>query len=359
MYSMVHGVRRLSSGLTREVRETVEFLIIAGRSGRDLREMMELVAAKAEGPSEVIIGKILAQWHDDRTLGLAMQRVGHFPLTLCRLAERDDNPVQLADTLAAWLDEQRRSDELWAEVSNRMTLPILECLMAIFVVCSTCTFVMPQMISIMESLEASVKSPARFDYRWLLHLLSVHWLWFALLLTGFIVLFIRTAIKAGGLSAGLWALLRPIPAIHGYTTSWACCGFGRHLGLHLKKGLPLQKAFRESCRAIDLKPLKEDVERVISLLEEGRSLDNMSEATNILPSLFWLKLRAGMDEGAPERALAEFDKFCETRLRRAASLSAAVLNPLAVTITASIVAIMAISYFNSLYFIVNASLESL
>jgi len=130
-----------------------------------------------------------------------------------------------------------------------------------------------------------------------------------------------------------------------------CC---RMLGILYSSGVPLLEALEVAREVADNRVVARTFSEVKKNVEEGKSIAQPLEASNIFPPMTVHMIRAGEEAGALDTMLAKISDFYDEEVESSVKSLSSIIEPLLLGVVALIVGFEAISIFFPMFDMINA-----
>ncbi|SHI46596.1 type IV pilus assembly protein PilC [Malonomonas rubra DSM 5091] len=250
-----------------------------------------------------------------------------FPPLYVAAVKAGEKTGDLPETLARFMDYQKRVEAIRAKVKSASFYPLLLTSAAIAVVIFLMVFVVPTFTQIYA--DAKVELP----------IMTQLLIGFSKLIKGYwYLLIIALAAAVSGLRIVLSSsrgrmkidrLMLKIPFFGPLKIEYALSGFTRTLGTTLASGTPLVAAMQMSRGTLNNMSLEKEMLQAIRRVEEGSSLSESLERTGFFPNLALRMVGVGETSGSLTEMLGDVAEYyeaeVETRLTRLTTMIEPVL----------------------------------
>lgn len=289
------------------------------RSGLPLDEALTVVSQQSESAKvqRITLG-IRSRVVEGESLATALDQFpGAFPILFRSTVEAGEQAGKLDHVLERLADYVERSQEMSAKVTQAAVYPTIMLVVATGVVMGMMTYVVPQVVSVFEGINAELP----------------------LLTRGMIAAsdFLRQAwpvLIFGGIGA-VWLFRRTLRTNEGFRRSWHARMLGwpvigrlvrgantgrfmRTLGILFGSGVPILEVMRIGTQVVENLPMREAIEEAAKRVREGQGLGRSLAASKLFPPIVVHLVSSGESSGRLdemlERAADNQEKEVELRI---------------------------------------------
>lgn len=289
------------------------------RSGLPLDEALTVVSQQSESAKvqRITLG-IRSRVVEGESLATALDQFpGAFPILFRSTIEAGEQAGKLDHVLERLADYVERSQEMSAKVTQAAVYPTIMLVVAAGVVMGMMTYVVPQVVSVFEGINAELP----------------------LLTRGMIAAsdFLRQAwpiLIFGGI-ATVWLFRRALRNSESFRRSWHARMLGwpvigrlvrgantgrfmRTLGILFGSGVPILEAMRIGTQVVENLPMREAIEEAAKRVREGQGLGRSLAASKLFPPIVVHLVSSGESSGRLdemlERAADNQEKEVELRI---------------------------------------------
>lgn len=287
---------------------------------------------------KAVLGQVRDRVNEGASLGDSMAATGAFTnlyVSMVRAGEASGALEIVLERLADYLESQVR---LRNKVSSIMIYPSVMLAFAGFVVGVLVTVVLPQITSLLNTLD----QPLPFYTRWIISVSEFARQWWWAILLGLIAsgVAVRTAISTRR-GRAFWDQLKlKLPVVGRATRLIAIARFTRTLATLLAGGLPITRALATAKDVANNVVLGRAIDRAIESITEGASLARPLKESGEFPPMVTHMIDVGEQSGRLDAMLSKiadtYDEQVETLVTRLTAL----IEPLLILIMVGIVVVI-------------------
>lgn len=308
--------------------------------------MDEALAALAEQSGDVRARRMLvgvrARLMEGRTLA---ECLGEFPDSFPELyraavaaGEQSGHLDRVLERLADFLEQSRQFGQ---RVLAALIYPLLLALVSSAIVVGLLGHVVPQVMGVYESLDATLPWPTRVLI-WLSDAVRVLGPWLLPALLAGIVGF-RVALAHPAFRSRWHGLLMRIPVLGTLLAAQDSARFARTLSIATAAAVPLLEALRLGGATVVLAPLREAITQATARVREGGSLARALAESGRFPALLTRLVGSGERSGEIETMLDHAAELQEKQVQGTLGTLMALLEPLLIVLMGGIVLFMVLA----------------
>lgn len=247
----------------------------------------------------------------------------------------------LDQVLSRLAEFSEKESEIRSKVQSALIYPAFLFLVGVLTIFVLLTFVMPRLLALFADLGTQLPLPTRVMMR-VSRFCQSYWMWMAGS-AALITAFLRTR----GLSAGqkkiLDGMLVQVPLFGSLIEKSEAAKFLRSLELLYEHGIPLYRAVEVATKTVTNLVIREQLEKVPSLLEGGATLaKSLSEVPSISPFVVHM-VSVGEESGQLGSAVRETASFYEQETGQFIKIATSLIEPMMILGVGVIVGFIVIS----------------
>ncbi len=289
------------------------------RSGLPLDEALTVVAQQSEvGKVQRITLGIRARVIEGDSLASALNQFpAAFPILFRSTVEAGEQAGKLDHVLERLADYVERSQEMASKVKQAAIYPTIMLIVATGVVMGMMTYVVPNVVSVFEGINAELP----FLTRAMIGLSGfLRQAWPVLIIggTGSVWLFRRTLRTNEAFRRSLHQRMLSWPIVGKLVRGANTGRFMRTLGILFGSGVPILEAMRIGAQVVENLPLRDAIEEAAKRVREGAGLGRSLAASKLFPPIVVHLVSSGESSGRLdemlERAADNQEKEVELRI---------------------------------------------
>lgn len=303
-------------------------LLVLLRSGLPVLQIFDTQVDQIEaGSFHDVISEIREEIRGGSSLSEAFAKFPRsFPPLYIAAIKAGEKTGDLPETLARFLEYQKRVEMIRAKVRSASFYPLLLTIAAVAVVIFLMLFVVPRFTQIYADAKVELPLMTRILIG-LSELVGRYWYLFVLSLI-VIVPLARSLVRST--RGRLWVdrLLLRLPFVGGLKTDYALTGFNRTLGTTLASGTPLVSAMQMSRGTLNNISLEKAMVAAIRRVEEGSALSESLSQTGFFPPLALRMVSIGEKSGSLVEMLGDIAEYYEAAVEQRLTRLTTMIEPI-------------------------------
>lgn len=303
--------------------------------GLPLVQSIKLIAKQTDDKA---LRKLLNEVTDEVSAGNALSKSfeakggNKLPSTFIETIRAGEETGELASTFRKLQVYYEKSSKVKNKVSSAMAYPIMLGLVAVVVVTIIMIVAVPMFTSTFSSMGMELPFLTRAlillsnlfkDYLLLMVLVAVIAIFLGKLYTG---------TEKGRLKVSKRRLKMPVFGKMAIMKS--ASQFANTMGTMLDAGLPVTKALTATAKAMDNYYLSDQISKVVSSIEEGKSMGEGLRKCEFFPDLLLEMVAVGEETGSLESTLGVLGNFYDNEVEAATAKALSLLEPFIITVLA-------------------------
>jgi general secretion pathway protein F len=254
--------------------------------------------------SSVVEGKSLASSFQRNTKGL--------PPYFIATIEAGERSAKLGYILENLADEIQQQESFKKKISTALIYPLLISLVALTVIVSLLLFVVPQIVTVFDSMN-QVLPPLTIVIIELSNFLTTY---IEIIIVALIAIVIgaKMALKQQVTKTKIQKILSQFPVIGKIMVSSNAVRFSRTLALLHDSGTPILTALKNTAESLSYLPMKQGVLKATEKVRAGSTLFKSLESQNVLPPMTLYMLASGEKSAQLSEMLNKAADIQETEL---------------------------------------------
>jgi len=279
-------------------------LATLARSGLPMEESLAAVAEQTESDkARKIIVSVRSSVVEGQTLAGALERFpGSFPQLYRATVSAGEQSGQLDRVLEGLADYVEGQQALRSQVMGALLYPAFLTIVAIAIVVGLLTTVVPDLVSVFESIDAELPLLTRILIGLSDFLRAWGWL-LGLLLAGGVAAFVY-AMRGEGFRRRVHHFFLRLPLVGRFTRAVNTARFTRTLSILTTSGVPALDALNIGADVVSNLPMHDSIERAARKVREGEAIHKALGAERLFPPITLHMIANGERSGELDTMLA-------------------------------------------------------
>jgi general secretion pathway protein F len=234
------------------------------------------------------------------------------PPYLIATVEAGERSAQLGYILENLADEIQQQDAFKKKISTALIYPLLISIVALTVVVSLLIFVVPQIVSVFESMN-QILPPLTVAIIELSNFLTAY-IEVIILIVISIIIGLKLALKQNATKIKIQKIMSRLPIIGKIMVSSNAVRFSRTLALLHDSGTPILVALKNTADSLNYLPMKQGILKGTEKVRAGSTLFKALENQNVLPPMTLYMLASGESSAQLSQMLNKAADIQETEL---------------------------------------------
>lgn len=325
-----HG-RRLDA-----VGEFARQLSLLLRTGVSLVEALSVLIEQQKGPLEPVLRQVRERVEAGESLSAALElHAGWFDNVFCRAVEVGQEAGTLDRALSELAIFLREREDLRGKLLTALIYPMILLLLGTGVVIFLMTYVIPQLLTILEASNRDLPL-ATVILKRASDTLILHWeKW---LIGAALIIATGTALRRWRRGAMLWhRMLLRIPLLATLLRKNMMAHFAQAMTLLLRSGVPFLAALRLVTPGVRNLPFRGELEALAGAVERGSDIAPSLKTSQVFPPVVTHILHVGQATGELTEMLEELQQTYREEVRLAIGKFTAALEPLLIVVMSAVI----------------------
>jgi general secretion pathway protein F len=297
------------------------------QAGLSVIEALETLQRGAKGRWTEVIGQVVAQLRQGRTLSDAFAEQAHFPALLVAMVRSAELTSDLPQALSRFLEHQQRTEQVRHQLMSVALYPALLMSVGGCVILFLMLYVMPRFARVFESMN-NLPWSAQAMVTWS-HLLKAHG-WEMAGVLALLIATIAGAFALPGRRAALLGVVLRMQPIARYLHTYFLARWYRTIGMLVEGGIPLPQALSLANQVLPL-ALQGGGQQAVLAMSQGQAPSHAFIQSNMATPVAEQLLRAGERSGDVGIMLRRAAEFHENEVARSLEQAMKVIEPLVMT----------------------------
>ena len=259
------------------------------------------------------IQKIRSSVMEGKSLASSLKlNAKELPPYLIATVEAGERSAQLGYILENLADEIQQQDAFKKKISTALIYPLLISIVALTVVVSLLIFVVPQIVSVFESMN-QILPPLTVAIIELSNFLTAY-IEVIILIVISIIIGLKLALKQNATKIKIQKIMSRLPIIGKIMVSSNAVRFSRTLALLHDSGTPILVALKNTADSLNYLPMKQGILKGAEKVRAGSTLFKALENQNVLPPMTLYMLASGESSAQLSQMLNKAADIQETEL---------------------------------------------